>query len=211
MEIIFLKSIGSTQTYLKQYIKNNGYSKPIAVVTQNQTDGIGSRDNQWQGKTGNLFFSFVIEKDLLPGDLPMQSSSIYFSYILKEILYQFGSKVWLKWPNDFYIDNKKIGGTITSASGNLLYCGIGLNLNFVSEQFGYLDIKPNINVLMKQYFQTVKLEISWKQIFSKYLIEFARSKQYKTTIHGQKVSLKDAVLQDDGSVYINNKKVFSLR
>ena len=211
MEIIFLKSIDSTQIYLKQYIKNNGYSRPIAVVTQNQIAGIGSRDNQWQGKTGNLFFSFVINKNLLPRDLPIQSASIYFSHILKDILYKFGSKVWLKWPNDFYINNKKIGGTITSTNGELLYCGIGINLNFVSEQFGYLDIKPDVSILLKEYFQIIKQEISWKHIFSKYLIEFEKSRRFETTIENEKVSLEDSILQDDGSVYINNKKVFSLR
>ena len=34
----------------------------------------------------------------------------------------------IKWPNDFYIDDKKIGGTITNLSGKYVYCGIGTNL-----------------------------------------------------------------------------------
>ncbi|XPV54788.1 MAG: hypothetical protein ACNI3H_06220 [Halarcobacter ebronensis] len=30
----------------------------------------------------------------------------------------------MKWPNDFYIDNKKIGGTITTTSNKIvLYVG----------------------------------------------------------------------------------------
>lgn len=58
-------------------------------------------------KNGNLFFSFVLKRNDLPSDLQIQSASIYFSYILKEVLALEGSKIWLKWPNDFYIDNKK--------------------------------------------------------------------------------------------------------
>ncbi|MEA2019472.1 MAG: biotin--[acetyl-CoA-carboxylase] ligase, partial [Campylobacterota bacterium] len=138
MEIQYLNKVDSTHTYLKKIIKQNGYIKPISVATQHQTSGIGSRDNSWEGKDKNLFFSFVLDKILLPLDLPIQSYSIYFSYILKDMLKQQDSKVWLKWPNDFYINDKKIGGTITNISGDLVYCGIGLNLNFISDEYGYL-------------------------------------------------------------------------
>ena len=211
MEIFYLKEVDSTHTYLKNYIKNYSYKNAIAVVTQNQTNGIGSRSNIWEGVNGNLFFSFVIHKSMLPQDLPLQSSSIYFSYILKDLLASLGSKVWLKWPNDFYIDDKKIGGTITNFSNELLYCGIGLNLNFVNEDFGNLDIELNINKHLNLYFHEVESKISWKRIFSKYTIEFKKSKRMETTINNQKISLEQSVLNSDGSIYIDNKKVFSLR
>ncbi len=211
MEILYLNEVDSTHTYLKDYIKKFSFKNPIAIVTQNQTNGVGSRSNSWKGRRGNLFFSFVINKELLPVDLPLQSSSIYFSYILKNILNNFSSEVWLKWPNDFYIKNKKIGGTITNISGNLVYCGIGLNLNHVDKQFGYLDIDIDINKVLKLYFEELACKISWKHIFSKYKIEFQKSKQMGTTINNQKSSLEHSILNSDGSIYIDNKKVFSLR
>jgi len=209
--MIFLDSVESTHTYLKDYIKTNEYTQPLAVVTQYQTKGIGSRNNNWQGKNGNLYFSFVIDKKLLPIDLPIQSASIYFSFILKTLLAQNGSKIWLKWPNDFYINDYKIGGTITNFSSNLFYCGIGLNLNSIDKSYGYLDIKIDINLLLKDYFNEVLLKKQWKHIFSNYTIEFENSKRYKTTINNEKVSLKDAILNEDGSISISNEKVFSLR
>ena len=209
--MIFLESVDSTHTYLKNYIKLHSYTKPIAVITQNQTNGIGSRDNNWDGEDGNLFFSFVISKNELPIDLPIQSASIYFSFILKELLSDLGSKTWLKWPNDFYINNKKIGGTITNFSNELFYCGIGLNLHNKNNNYENLDIKININDLLKQYFDRILLKIDWKKIFSKYRIEFKNSKQYNTTVNNEKVSLEDARLNEDGSINISNKKVFSLR
>jgi len=211
LEIVFLDSVESTHTYLKKHIKLYGYTGPLAIVTQQQTNGLGSRNNNWEGKDGNLFFSFVLDNSLLPNDLPLQSASIYFSYILKNILCELGSKVWLKWPNDFYIEKKKIGGTITNYSNNLYYCGIGLNLKKINSDFGYLDINVNIKTLLNDYFKVVLEKNQWKQIFSKYTIEFGNSKQYKTTIENEKVSLQDAILNEDGSISIENKKVFSLR
>ncbi|MFZ9659209.1 MAG: biotin--[acetyl-CoA-carboxylase] ligase [Arcobacteraceae bacterium] len=211
MEIIFLKEVDSTHKYLKTLISENGFTKPLAIVTTNQTNGIGSRDNSWNGIMGNLFFSFVVSKNDLPNDLKIESASIYFSFLLKEILKDLGSNVWLKWPNDFYIEDKKIGGTITTLSNDLLYCGIGLNLQQVSDIYGFLDINIDMHVLLEKYFESIFSGITWKCIFSKFQIEFSPSKNFKTTINHEKVPLLDAILLEDGSLMIDNKKVYSSR
>ena len=132
MKILYLNEVTSTHFYLIDYIKKNKYREPLAVITDIQTNGIGSRNNSWYGEQGNLFLSFVIHKNELPFDLPIQSASIYFSYILKDILTLNNSSIWLKWPNDFYIKDKKIGGTITKMIGDLIYCGIGINLKNIN-------------------------------------------------------------------------------
>ncbi len=211
MKIIRLNKVDSTHIYLKEYIKENLYTTPTCVVTSFQTNGIGSRGNSWTGKKGNLFFSFVFNKNELPLDLPMQSYSIYFSYILKQVLEEFGSKVWIKWPNDFYIDDKKIGGTITTLSNELVYCGIGINLISVSSEYGNLDISLDVHKTLQLYFDKLKKQLSWKQIFSEFKIEFQKSKKFRVTIDNQKKSLENSILNSDGSINIDNKKVFSLR
>lgn len=55
MEIRYLKSVDSTHSYLKNYIKEHGFENSLCIVTRNQTSGIGSRGNSWIGKEGNLF------------------------------------------------------------------------------------------------------------------------------------------------------------
>jgi len=155
-----------------------------------------------------FIFLFCFE---LPKDLPIQSASIYFSFILKDILKTIGSEIWLKWPNDFYISDKKIGGTITTVSNDLIYCGIGLNLINVNEEFGKLDISITSDNILKSYFNKLKLKDSWKQIFSEFKIEFQNSRKFQASVGDEKVSLENALLNDDGSIQVNNKKVFSLR
>lgn len=206
MKIIRLDEVDSTHKYLKEYILKNEYTNPLCIVTDLQTQGIGSRGNSWIGKKGNLFFSFVIDINSLPNDLPLQSTSIYFTFILKIILKNLGSKVWIKWPNDFYMKDKKIGGTITSMSKNLIFCGIGLNLVDVEKEYDKLDIKINIDEVLEKYFFEIEKNISWKQIFSDFKIEFEKSKKFRTTIDNQKISLENAILNDDGSIEINNKR-----
>lgn len=211
MKIIKLEEVDSTHRYIKDYILENSYIEPLCIFTDYQTQGIGSRGNSWLGIKGNIFFSFVVNKSYLPEDLPLQSSSIYFSYILKTVLRDMGSLVWLKWPNDFYMNQKKIGGTITTATKELIYCGIGMNLLSVSEDFGKLDITIDVDELLKNYFFLLEKKILWKEIFSDFKIEFQHSKKFQTTIDNQKISLENVILNDDGSIQVNNKKVFSLR
>ena len=211
MEIFYLNSVNSTHLYLQEYIKNNGFQNNLAIFTTNQTDGIASRDNKWEGSKDNFYLSFVISKNNLPLDIQIQSLSIYFSFILKDLLSELNSNVWLKWPNDFYINNKKIGGTITTISKDLIYCGIGLNFINIKNEFESLDIKISSKKLLELYINKLEIYPSWKQIFSKYSIEFFHSKKFYATIGNQKVSLENSKLNNDGSIQIDNKKVFSLR
>lgn len=140
MKIIYLESVDSTQTYLKELIKNKEVELPYAVSAKIQTAGLGSRNNSWRGCEGNLFLSFSIKLDSLPKDLKLESASIYFAYLLKETLEDEKSEVWLKWPNDFYIGDKKIGGMITNIVSDALICGVGLNLVNAPAGFSKLDI-----------------------------------------------------------------------
>ena len=211
MKIIQLDEVDSTHIYLQKYIKKNGYFEPISVVTLHQTRGIGSRGNYWHGVKGNLFFSFVVSKEDLPLDLQIQSASIYFAYVLKTLLAQMGSGLWVKWPNDFYIEDKKVGGVITSVVEGLVYCGIGLNLKKTSQKFGYLDIEIDLKEILKLYFNQLVKWVSWKKVLTQYKIEFQKSKYFCTTVKDNKIPLNKAVLNEDGSIYIDGEKVYSLR
>ena len=211
MQIRYLESVDSTQKYLKELLLKEKVNPPYAVVSNRQTNGVGSRDNLWSGMDGNLFLSFTIHLDELPNDLKLESSSIYFSYILQNTLFELGSKVWLKWPNDFYIDDLKLGGMITNIVGNSLVCGVGLNLVNSPDGFGTLDIKILREELLQKFFTNVEKKISWKQVFSKYKLEFYRNQKFFTHNNSLRISLDKATLQSDGSILVNNKRIYSLR
>ncbi len=211
MQIRYLESVDSTQKYLKELLLKQKINPPYAVVANRQTNGIGSRDNLWCSMDSNLFLSFTIHLEELPSDLKLESLSIYFSYILKETLKEFGSKVWLKWPNDFYIDELKVGGMITNIVENTLVCGVGLNLVNSPDRFATLDIKISREDLLKNYFANIEKKILWKQVFSKYKLEFYRNQNFFIHRNNLRISLGEARLQSDGSVIVNNERIYSLR
>ena len=211
MKIHYLECVDSTQTYLKSLIKNSSISLPIAVSAEIQTDGLGSRNNSWTGLKGNLFLSFALKLDDLPADLKLESASIYFAYILKQTLQSFQSKVWLKWPNDFYIGDKKVGGMITNVVSDILVCGVGLNLVDAPEGFERLDIDINKEYLINKYCENIEKFDSWKQIFSKYKLEYYRNQNFFTHNKNYKILLSEAKLLDDGSIMVNDERIYSLR
>ncbi len=211
MQISYLKSVDSTQTYLKELLRDKKTQLPFAVVAEVQTNGLGSRGNSWSGLEGNLFLSFAMSLDELPKDLKLESSSIYFAYLLKEVLAECGSEVWLKWPNDFYIGELKMGGMITTITKKTLICGVGLNLENAPSGFAKLDIKILKEELLEKYFKKLEKKFLWKQVFSKYRLEFYRSQKFFTHNNSLRISLNGAALNSDGSITSNGERIFSLR
>lgn len=211
MTIHWLESTDSTQRYTLDALNNGTLQPPFAVVADAQHAGKGSRGNRWTGLEGNLFLSFAVDRDALPSDLKLESSSIYFAFLLKQTLQSFGSDVWLKWPNDFYVEDKKIGGTITTLRQNALVCGIGLNLVSAPEDFSTLDIEISRKQLLESYFERLEIFPEWKEIFRLYAIEFEKSRRFKTHNNQYKFSLENAVLCADGSVEFDGQRIYSQR
>jgi BirA family biotin operon repressor/biotin-[acetyl-CoA-carboxylase] ligase len=211
LEIVSFEKLPSTQTYLIEQLKEGTLQAPVAVVALEQNAGVGSRDNEWLGGRGNFFASIAIAVDKLPDDLPLSSASIYFSFIMKKILESLGKNIWLKWPNDFYFNDDKVGGTITKKINDILVCGIGINLK--NSQNGYRALQSDIvpKKLLENYLLALQEFPKWKQVFSEYKIEFELSRRFSVHIENYQKSLSGATLCEDGSLLIDGKKVFSLR
>lgn len=211
MTIHWLDRVDSTQRYVLDAIKTGQLTPPFAVVADEQHEGRGSRGNSWSGLEGNLFFSFAVDRAMLPDDLRLESCSIYFAFLFKETLRRFGSEVWLKWPNDFYVGDKKVGGAITTLRQDVLVCGIGLNLVRSPADFGVLDIEISRKALLDDYFSEMEEFPEWKEIFRLYALEFEKSRRYRTHNKHYKFSLKNALLCDDGSIVCDGQRIYSQR
>jgi len=211
LKIIYLDKIPSTQLYLKKLIQQKKMKVPVAIVADEQTQGIGSRENSWISKKGNLFLSFALSLKELPEDLKLGSASIYFAYILKDTLSDFGSSVFLKWPNDFYLGENKVGGMITTIVDDCIVCGVGINLGVAVNEFVKLDVNIERELLLESYFSNLKKNLLWKQVFSNYRLEFDKNKKLFTHKNKLEIPLASAELEDDGSLSIDGERIYSRR
>jgi BirA family biotin operon repressor/biotin-[acetyl-CoA-carboxylase] ligase len=107
----------------------------FAITADKQKSGRGRQNKKWESEAGkNLLLSFL----LYPSTPPSLQFDIccYVSVALAEQIAELcpASEVYIKWPNDIYIGNKKVAGILIE---NFIYrerikysiVGIGLNLN----------------------------------------------------------------------------------
>lgn len=142
-------SLPSTQTYLLEKLKNNELKAPVLIVAKNQSAGIGSRGNIWDGTKSALTFSLALNASDLPNDLPVQANALYLGFLFKEVLKELGSQTWLKWPNDLYLGGQKIGGVLVNIYKGMRVCGIGVNR--VSTKWACLDIGASDDLIMEGF------------------------------------------------------------
>lgn len=126
MKVYQFKEIDSTNKYLK-----DNYSiaeNLIFVCSDYQTNGKGREDRTWvSNKDENLLFSFILKENL---DLfPYISTTI--ACIVADYLESLGlQNVSIKWPNDVYVNDKKICGILLEGDINkYIVIGVGLNVN----------------------------------------------------------------------------------
>ncbi|WQV41134.1 biotin--[acetyl-CoA-carboxylase] ligase [Helicobacter pylori] len=198
------ESLPSTQTYLLEKLKNDALKAPVLIVAKNQSAGIGSRGNIWEGVESALTFSLALNAGDLPKDLPMQASALYLGFLFKEVLKELGSQTWLKWPNDLYLGGQKIGGVLVNIYKGMRVCGIGVNR--VSKKWACLDIGASDDWIIEGFLKKIEENLFWGEVLSKYALEFHRSNSFN--FHndwGEAVSLKDAELLEDGRICIKGK------
>ncbi|EJC12343.1 biotin-[acetyl-CoA-carboxylase] ligase [Helicobacter pylori Hp P-23] len=197
-------SLPSTQTYLLEKLKNDALKAPVLIVAKNQSAGIGSRGNIWEGTKSALTFSLALNASDLPKDLPMQANALYLGFLFKEVLKELGSQTWLKWPNDLYLEGQKIGGVLVNVYKDMRVCGIGVNR--VSKKWACLDIGASDDWIIESFLKKIEENLFWGEVLSKYALEFHKNDSF--SFHNdwsELVSLKDAELLEDGRVCIKGK------
>lgn len=134
---LYIKSLFSTNDFLKNYIRENNCQEEFVVHTDLQTKGKGQQGNKWEAEKGkNLLFSIVI----YPFDIAIHQQFVISQIISLSIvktLEKYIDSVKIKWPNDIYWNDKKLCGILieNSLKGNTIkhsIIGIGLNINQTS-------------------------------------------------------------------------------
>jgi len=139
--IIRVNQLDSTNSHALQLIKDSNPSGGTVVMALNQTEGRGQQTNAWESKSGkNLTISLILRPEFIKAQDQFQISML-ISLGLHDYLKAYSKKVSIKWPNDIYVDDKKIAGILIEQSIMGAYlshsvCGIGLNINqekFISD------------------------------------------------------------------------------
>lgn len=131
----FLKSVKSTNQEVKKYRQKQNFFQSIALLTEIQTKGRGRGTNIWISNKGDLICSFLINEDFNAHDFGKINIIVTVLIIrtLKQIFNDLNFKI--KWPNDIYLEEKKIGGILieNSIKNNIIeYIVIGFGFNIIT-------------------------------------------------------------------------------
>jgi BirA family biotin operon repressor/biotin-[acetyl-CoA-carboxylase] ligase len=132
--IIWLSTVGSTNSYAAQLLRDGDVTEATVVSALFQSEGRGQSKNRWESEYGsNLLFSMILYPSLIrPED--QFSISIAVSLGIRDTLSGYIDSIRIKWPNDLYAGNDKIAGILieSAISGETILhtiAGIGINVN----------------------------------------------------------------------------------
>lgn len=177
--LIHLKSVESTNSYAAELLRQNKQQEGTVVCSFNQTSGRGQRGNIWQVEPNkNATFSIIYYPVFLKPDeqfMLTKAISVGLAGLVTELLNCFEKKyeVKIKWPNDIYVDGKKIAGILienTLADGIIKTSIIGIGLNVNQIVFGDISNATSLAQLSEENYHLESIvEKSCKYIEALYL------------------------------------------
>jgi len=175
---IYLKTgfVGQNIRYYKTLASTNSHLKKLAdlpegtvVVADYQTHGKGRLGNVWHSPAGkNLYLSVLLKPEPTIDKFPQMSLVTAIVLVRSLIKYNPNLTPKVKWPNDIFINNKKISGILSDIVSPKkhhfeLVIGVGINVN--------IDKKDFPEELQKQA-TSLKIVLGEKQQRDKLLIIF---------------------------------------
>ncbi len=141
-KLIQLESVDSTNNYTANLLKTGGLSSGTVILADEQFAGKGQRGAEWLTEAGkNLTFSIYLEDVNLSVENQFDLSKVV-ALSLTALLSKMDIFAQVKWPNDIWVNGRKISGvlienSVSQSRGIRSIIGIGLNVN--QTEFGSLN------------------------------------------------------------------------
>ena len=180
-QVLKFDELLSTNSYTSSLPQ--GSAEGTIVLANFQTQGRGQGGNFWESEKGkNLTFSILLKPHFLKATGQFYISKI-ISLAVADFVSLFVENVFIKWPNDIYVGDKKIGGILIENSIEGQYItqsivGIGLNLN----QKKFLSDAPNpvsMSLITNEGYDVEDMLDTLKDLIEN-RYEMLKNKEYKT-------------------------------
>ncbi|MFA6037826.1 MAG: bifunctional biotin--[acetyl-CoA-carboxylase] ligase/biotin operon repressor BirA [Legionellales bacterium] len=133
-QILLHAQTESTNSVLSEQLRKNTIDSGTVCLAEYQSQGRGRLGRTWVSPMGsNVYCSMAWQFN--KGASTLMGLSLVAGLAVIHALNQLGAKnIGLKWPNDIFWQNKKLGGILVEIAGDALgpcdvIIGIGLNVN----------------------------------------------------------------------------------
>jgi BirA family biotin operon repressor/biotin-[acetyl-CoA-carboxylase] ligase len=133
--LIELNAVDSTNNFAREMLLNSRPVEGTLIVANEQFAGRGQAGNTWQTEAGkNLTETVILYPDFLEADKQFFLNMAVALAIKDFCEFVLNEEIKIKWPNDIYFGDKKLGGVLIEnvVSGSKLsssLIGIGININ----------------------------------------------------------------------------------
>ncbi|MDP8221381.1 MAG: biotin--[acetyl-CoA-carboxylase] ligase [Candidatus Stygibacter frigidus] len=125
--------ISSTMEKAEELIENSEFKGNFLIIADKQGIGIGRNGNHWYSPSGGLWFTLGIYGFTFKSNFTL-FCGLQLLKTLEQLISDPVMKLVIKWPNDLYLNNKKLAGIIVKhiPRSNYYLAGIGLDSNMES-------------------------------------------------------------------------------
>jgi BirA family biotin operon repressor/biotin-[acetyl-CoA-carboxylase] ligase len=219
---ILLEKISSTNDYLKDLCKNNLVKSPFSVCAKYQTDGKGMRGHRWNSDSDkNLLVSFLVDKNFyFTNEYDLNVVSCLS--VLHIIGMYIDEEVRFKWPNDIFINDKKLAGILIEnvyEGMKRAYSVVGIGLNVNQKVFDKnikacsiiqftknteLDRMKILGILQDKFYQLLQQPQTQNlKKFNQYLYQKNEWSTFETTTEDEELKVLDVL--PNGNLKVENK------
>ena len=141
--VSWLQETESTNTDVKRELLAGEQAGILVCLADRQTKGKGTRGRVWESEQKALLVSIGLTlTEPIPSLMPV------LGWDVMQCCRQVDSRVRVKWPNDLWIEGKKLGGILCEVvhlkSGQTgLVIGIGINLKGTNKERAYLSLRSD--------------------------------------------------------------------
>lgn len=140
-KIHYLPTCQSTNDEASALIARTDPAEGTLIRTDNQTAGRGQRGNQWEAKSGeNLTVSVILKPTFLSASEQFWLNIAVSLGIYDTLQPLVGDALRIKWPNDLYVSDQKLGGILienTLHGYSIAWSVVGIGLNVNQTEFSY--------------------------------------------------------------------------
>jgi len=158
--IIYEATCASTNSWAAYCLEQKDVPDGTVVITSHQYQGRGQRSRTWHSEPNqNLTFSVILYPVLLSPQQSFQLNIIITLAIQQVLSSYIPHGLRIKWPNDIYYQDKKMGGilienTLARDRFKISIIGIGLNVNQLSFN---LPIATSLSLVCQRTFHLPQL------------------------------------------------------
>lgn len=141
--VLYYDTIGSTNNKAKELAKRGSVHGSL-VVAKSQTSGKGRLGRSFDSMSDSgLYFSLMLRPNVNPEHL--SGITLVAALATSRAIDNFCHvKTSIKWPNDIYLNGKKLVGILTEAGADYVVIGIGINVNTNSFQGDIADTATSL-------------------------------------------------------------------